>query len=193
MLEENSFADFLRRIRAGDDQAAVELVRQFEPLIRTEVRMRLSDPRLYRLFDSMDICQSVLGSFFIRVAAGAYDLQRPEQLVKLLIAITRNKLAFQIRKAHRQRQDVNRLVAVGVEDMEVASSQTTPSQCVAGEELLQTFRARLTDEERSLADSRTHEVSWEEIANRMGGTPQARRKQLARAIDRVSKELGLES
>ena len=82
---------------------------------------------------------------------------------------------------------------MSVEDIEVASSQTTPSQCVAGEELLQTFRARLTDEERSLADSRTRDESWEEIANRMGGTPQARRKQLARAIDRVSKELGLES
>jgi DNA-directed RNA polymerase specialized sigma24 family protein len=192
MLEDNAFADFLRRIRAGDDQAAVELVRQFEPLIRTEVRMRLSDPRRYRLFDSMDICQSVLGSFFIRVAAGEYDLQRPEQLVKLLVAITRNKLAFQIRKAHRQRRDVNRLAGVGVEEMEVASSQATPSQCVAGEELLRTFRSRLTDEERSLAELRAQDASWDEVANCMGGTSQGRRKQLARAVDRVSKELGLD-
>ena len=193
MLEENTFASFLQRIRAGDDRAAVDLVRQFEPLIRTEVRMRLSDPRLYRLFDSMDICQSVLGSFFIRVAAGEYDLQRPEQLVKLLVAITRNKLAFQFRKAHRQRRDVNRLVAADVGEMEVASSQDTPSQCAAGEELLQTFRSRLTDEERSLAELRAQDTSWDQIADRMGGTPQGRRKQLSRAIDRVSKELGLES
>ena len=192
MPEENAFADFVRRIRAGDDQAAVELVRQFEPLIRTEVRMRLSDPRLYRLFDSMDICQSVLGSFFVRVAAGEYDLERPEQLVGLLVAITRNKLAFQVRKSHRQRRDVNRLAAVEVEEMDIAAAQDTPSQLASGKELLKVFRAKLTEEERLLADLRTQDSPWEEIALRVGGTPDGRRKQLTRAVERVSRELGLE-
>lgn len=190
---ENAFADFVRRIRAGDERAASELVQQFEPLIRTEVRMRLTDPRLYRLFDSMDICQSVLGSFFTRMAAGQYDLEQPQQLAKLLVAITRNKLAFHVRRAHRQRRDVNRLVAAGVEEMNVASRQESPSQCAAGEELLLLFRAYLTQEERMLADLRVQEVSWEDIAGRMGGTAEARRKQLARAVDRVSRELGLDS
>jgi RNA polymerase sigma-70 factor (ECF subfamily) len=60
-----SFDDFMRRVRSGDEQAAAELVRQFEPLIRREVRYQLRDRRLYRLFDSMDICQSVLASFFV--------------------------------------------------------------------------------------------------------------------------------
>jgi len=43
MPEEVSFADFLDRIRAGDEQAAAELVRQYEPVIRREVRLRLHD------------------------------------------------------------------------------------------------------------------------------------------------------
>src|SRR5262249_25563906 len=46
MSEEQSFADFLRRIRAGDQDAAAELVRQYEPVIRLEVRRRLNDPSL---------------------------------------------------------------------------------------------------------------------------------------------------
>lgn len=192
MPQEITFADFLHRIRAGDDQAAVELVRQYEPLIRTEVRLRLSDPRLYRVFDSMDICQSVLGSFFVRAAAGQYDLESPQQLVKLLVAITRNKLAFQVRKQNRQRRDVRRLARVAVEDFEVATAEATPSACLAGKDLLSTFRARLSDEERQLADLRAVDCHWEEIAERLGGTAQSRRKQLARAIDRVSQELGLE-
>jgi RNA polymerase sigma-70 factor (ECF subfamily) len=69
----------MQRIRDGDQQAAVELVGQYELLIRREVRLRLEDRRLYRLFDSMDVCQSVLGGFFLRAAAGRYDLERPEQ------------------------------------------------------------------------------------------------------------------
>jgi hypothetical protein len=41
MPDANEFAEFLRRIRAGDQQAAVELVHQYEPFIRREVRTRL--------------------------------------------------------------------------------------------------------------------------------------------------------
>src|SRR5262245_25272966 len=37
-----AFAEFLNRIRAGDESAAAELVRQYEPLLRREVRMRLT-------------------------------------------------------------------------------------------------------------------------------------------------------
>ena len=54
------------------------------------------------------------------------------------------------------------------------------------------FRRRLTEEERRLADLRGEGYTWEEIAARVGGTPQARRKQLARAVDRVARELELD-
>lgn len=78
MSDRGPFAEFLRRIRAGDEHAAAELVRRYEPAIRLEVRLRLGDPRLRRVLDSMDICQSVLASFFVRAAVGQYDLERPE-------------------------------------------------------------------------------------------------------------------
>ena len=82
MADDNTFADFLRRVRAGDEQAAAELVSRYESAVRVEVRMRLADSRLRRVLDSMDLCQSVLASFFVRAAAGQYDLERPEQLVR---------------------------------------------------------------------------------------------------------------
>ena len=63
MTDNNTFADFLQRIRAGDEQAAAELVSRYESAVRVEVRMRLADSRLRRVFDSMDLCQSVLASF----------------------------------------------------------------------------------------------------------------------------------
>src|SRR5438477_459861 len=72
LSEHPSFEEFIRRIRSGDQQAAVELVRRYESAIRLEVRLHMSDPNLRRCFDSVDICQSFLGSFFVRVAAGQY-------------------------------------------------------------------------------------------------------------------------
>src|SRR5206468_2113644 len=58
MAEDASFADLIRRVRQRDEQAAAELVRRYEPAIRVAVRVRLTDPRLRRVVDSMDICQS---------------------------------------------------------------------------------------------------------------------------------------
>ena len=113
MLEPNTFADFVTRIRSGDEQAAVELVRRFEPLIRREVRVHLDDQRLNRVFDSMDVCQSVLASFFVHTAAGAYELNEPNQLLRLLVSMARNKLASAARKQYRQRRDSRRTAARG--------------------------------------------------------------------------------
>jgi hypothetical protein len=63
---------------------------------------------------------------------------------------------------------------------------------VAGAELLQRLRQRLSDDERQLVELRGEGLSWEVIAGRQGGTAQARRMQLARAIDRVARELEVE-
>jgi RNA polymerase sigma factor (sigma-70 family) len=192
MSEETCFADFLERIRAGDEQAAVELVRQYEPVIRREVRLRLHDPRMYRVFDSMDICQSVLKSFFVRAAAGQYDLEEPTDLLKLLVAMTQHKLAFQVRRERYQRRDSRRVVTATPEELNVAGHDPSPSEQLAGQELLHEFRQRLSEEERRLADLRSQGCAWAEIAAQLGGTPHARRMQLTRAIERVALELGLD-
>jgi RNA polymerase sigma-70 factor (ECF subfamily) len=191
MPEPSTFAELIGRVRAGDDQAASDLVRQYEPLIRREVRLQLEDQRLRRVFDSMDVCQSVLASFFVRATVGQYELQEPTQLLRLLVKMTRNKVAAAARHQHRQRRD-NRRVA-GDEDLAgVAGADTTPSEQVAAREVLERFRAGLSDEEKQLADLRAAGVAWEEIAGQLGGTPQARRMQLARAVERIARALGLD-
>jgi RNA polymerase sigma-70 factor (ECF subfamily) len=192
MPDENPFTSFLRRIRAGDPDAAAELVRRFEPLIRREARLRLHDPGLRRLFDSMDICQSVLASFFVRTAAGQYDLDKPDDLVRLLVGMVCNKVKFQLRKHHAQRRDTRRLAESTPEELETAANDPGPSQRVASRELLDEFRQRLTAEERQLADLRGEGYQWADIATRLGGTPKARCKQLARAVQRVAQQLGLD-
>jgi RNA polymerase sigma factor (sigma-70 family) len=192
MLEASAFTDFVGRIRAGDEQAAADLVRQYEPLIRREVRLRLEDKGLCRLFDSMDVCQSVLASFFLRTAAGQYDLESPPQLVKLLVTMARHKLASAARRQRRHKRDHRK--AVGGHDVldQVVCAGPSPSEHIAGKELLERVRAELSDEERRVAELRGQGLGWPEIADRLGGRPQARRMQLARALDRAARLLGLE-
>ena len=104
MRDKCVFADLLERVRRGDPDAAFDLVRKYESAIRVAVRTRLSDPKLRRQFDSMDVCQSVLASFFLRAAAGQYDLRDPAQLVALLTKMAHNKFAMRARHEYRQRR-----------------------------------------------------------------------------------------
>jgi RNA polymerase sigma-70 factor (ECF subfamily) len=190
MSEGTEFAEFIRRVRAGDDRAARELVERYEPVIRREVRLRLKDPRLGSRFDWTDVCQSVLASFFVRAASGQYDLGEPGQLVKLLVVMTRNKLANQARLHRAERRDYRRLEPHDLAELESrAIPQPSPSRMIAGRELLEEFRRRLSDEERALVDLRAQGCEWPEIAAQLGGTAQARRKQYARAVDRVEHQL----
>jgi RNA polymerase sigma-70 factor (ECF subfamily) len=186
MAESSEFTEFIRRIRAGDDQAARELVERYEPVIRREARVRLRDPRLTSRFDHRDVCQSVMASFFGRAAAGQFDLEQPVQLLRLLVVMTRHKLTQQVRRHRAGRRDYRRSE---VRDPEYLVGQPaaapSPSRLVAGRELLDEFRRRLTLEERQLADLRGQGYEWAEIAGRLGGTPGARSKQLARALDRI--------
>jgi RNA polymerase sigma-70 factor (ECF subfamily) len=191
-IDRPSFVDFLGRIRAGDQQAAAELVRAYEPAIRLEVRRRLNDPSLFSVFDSVDICQSVLGSFFVRTAMGEYDLDRPEQLLGLLIAMARNKLAQHVRHQHRQRRDSRRRAGDGEELLAECSNSLPPDRLASGRELLAKVREGLTAEERALADLRAEGLTWPKVAVRLGGEAQARRRQLRRALDRVAQQLGLD-
>src|SRR5436853_6793096 len=105
----SDFTELIARVRAGNAQAAEELVRQYEPVIRMEVRRHMRDPRLRRTFDSLDVCQSVLGSFFVRASLGQYDLADPAELVRLLVGMAHNKLAEQVRRERRQCRDNRRL------------------------------------------------------------------------------------
>jgi RNA polymerase sigma-70 factor (ECF subfamily) len=187
------FSEFLRRIRRGDEQAAVELVRRYEPLIRREVRLGISDRRLKRAFDSIDVCQSVLASFFVRAATGQYDLESPEQLVQLLMSMARNKLASLARREHRLRRDVRRMAETQPEVLErIVDHEDSPSEIVLRSELVERMRAELSDEERQIADLRKEGLGWDEVAERLGGGAQARRMQLARGIERAAEHLGLE-
>jgi RNA polymerase sigma-70 factor (ECF subfamily) len=189
-VSEETFAELIGRVRAGDEQAAAVLVRRYEPEIRREVRFLLRDPFLRRSFDSMDICQSVMSSFFLRAALGEYDLNQPQDLVRLLISMTRNKVVDATRRQRAQRRDHRR--ATSLEAIDLATDAPSPSQVVEERELLALFRGKLSDEERQLAELRAAGREWADIARELGGTAEARRKQLTRAITRVSHELGLE-
>jgi RNA polymerase sigma-70 factor (ECF subfamily) len=187
-----SFRSLIRRVRAGDQDAAAELVRRYESTIRRVARIRLGEASLQYLFDSLDVAQSVFGSFFVRTALGQYDLDTPEQLRKLLVSMTRKKVINLARQAGAARRDFRRIEAGTPEDRKCAAPGPSPFHEVSARELLDQFWQRLSPEERELADQRAAGREWCEIAAERGVSAEALRKQLRRAVDRVAADLGID-
>lgn len=193
MSESEIFRELLTRVRAGDQRAATDLVRQLEPELRRAVRVRLGDPRLRRVVDSVDVCQSVLANFFVRVRLGEFDLTQPDQLLRLLLVMARNKLQDRARRQQAQKRDQRRIEGQADGDLDdLVGNAPNPGRVVESRDLLDEVRRLLTDEERLLADHRAQGLEWPEIAARVGGQPDALRKRFNRALDRVTADLGLE-
>jgi RNA polymerase sigma-70 factor (ECF subfamily) len=187
----NSFLVFFERVRTGDPIAAEELVRMYEPEIRREIRLRLRDARLRSNIDPGDICQSVMASFFVRASLGQFEINNPEELIRHLLAMTRNKLVSRVRKQPKQGLDLDHREAEGQDKPKVANG-SPPSLLMTNEALLQEFRNRMSPEECRIADRRTQGIHWHVIAAEVGGMSDDCRRQLSRAMNRISEELGLE-
>jgi RNA polymerase sigma-70 factor (ECF subfamily) len=188
MDDDQAFRDLVRRVRAGDQEAAAEFVRLYEPEIRRSIRIQLRRSSLRRVFDSVDICQSVLARFFVRAAAGQLELEQRAKVRHLLLVMAQNRL-----KDHARKEKVEvRGVSGGADVLAGAVGPADdPGEAVAADELLRLLHQRLTDDERRLADRRARGLPWQEIAAELGANPEALRKQLERATERVVRELGL--
>lgn len=191
MSDDREFAGLIDRIRQGDADAARQLVQEYEPELRIMARVRLTDPRLRRVLDSMDVCQSILGNFFTRAASGQFDLDTPEQLMKLLATMVRNKVTDYARRQQADRRDTRRLHGQSLDELDVAGQMETPSVIVGNAEILERVREKLSPDERRIAELRRDGQNWQQIADELNGSPEALRKQFTRAMDRVTAELGL--
>jgi RNA polymerase sigma-70 factor (ECF subfamily) len=191
MPEGSSIRELTQGIQAGDQGAAAEMVRRYEAALRQAVRVRLRDARLRRLFDSADVCQSVFASFFVRAALGQYEVEHPEQMVRLLQAMARNKVVNRVEREQAGQRDYRRLEGGDIGEVPAVAPSPSPSWVAASRELLEKALSRLSPEERRLLELREAGRGWDEIAAEVGGSAQALRKRLERAIERVAAELGL--
>ncbi len=189
----DGFDLLLNQVFAGDSAAAAQLVREYEPEIRRIVRFRLRDPRIRRVIDSTDICQSVFAKFFLGASLGKFDLDSPQDLVKLLARMATNRVIDRYRSETSQR----RLIESRSREREyehgheLLDQSHLPERVAEYRELLTGVQKRLTSEERAISKLRSAGCSWLEVSRQLGSSPHALRKKLKRACDRIFDELGI--
>ena len=192
MTEVANFEVLMQRVRQGDAQAAEELVRRYERELQILARVRLTDPALRREYDSIDVCQSILANFFVRAASGQFQIDTPDQLIKLLSTMVRNKVTDMARRSRRERRDVRRLSPTPADEMPLQGANETPSQFAAHAELHQLARDHLSEEELQIVNRRKAGADWNDIALELDSTAEAVRKRFSRSMDRVMHQLGLD-
>src|SRR5436190_11249884 len=135
---ESELSQFLKRIQAGDESAARELLSRYEAEVRLVVRRQL--PRLLRSrFDSLDFLQSVWGSFFhrVRTGPGLAEFEDSRHLVGFLARAAKNKVIDEYRRAASRKADMHReepLWADGRRPRDLPASGDTASQLAEARE-----------------------------------------------------------
>jgi len=180
---DEEFSALLGQARSGDSDAATDLVRRYEPELRRYVRFRLTDSRLRRFVDSVDICQSILGRFFVGFFAGKYELRSPDELIALLFRMAKNEVCDQIRKQRAARRGGRAAQASALHSVEVlADSGMGPSERVANNEQLEKMLQTLPSHERLLVQRRMAGFGWAELAAELQINAEVLRKRFTRAL-----------
>jgi RNA polymerase sigma-70 factor (ECF subfamily) len=137
--EQAEFADLMRRLQEGSEEAARELVDKYGSHILRVVRRRLRHTLRSR-FDSADFVQAVWASFFAdRAELGRF--QTAEEIVAFLARMAQNKVNEETRhQLHTRKCNLGREQslddsAAAVRPSEIAAVQPTPSEVAVAHDL----------------------------------------------------------
>src|SRR5262249_61018346 len=98
-METDPLQTLLEKLSQGDTDAAGEVFRAYEPILRMVVRRQLSH-RLRAKFESMDIVQSIWVDFLRGFRNAGWRFESATHLKAFLIRMTRNRFVDRLRQ-HR--------------------------------------------------------------------------------------------
>lgn len=176
----HSDGSLLRLIRDGEQQAATDLFMRYSDRLLDLARNNTS-PQLAPRFDPEDVVQSVFRSFFRRVSDGAYDVPPGEELWRLLLVLSLNKVRALARYHRAQKRNVEATLTGDdysdlVEEFSVPDPQ--PKQIL--EMVLEKELGELPTSQRDIVERR---IQGESVVDIASSTQRSRR-----TVERVIKK-----
>jgi DNA-directed RNA polymerase specialized sigma24 family protein len=177
--------DLLARLRGGDEQAAAEVFGRFAHRLAGLARQKLGKA-LRGKEDPDDAVQSALKSFFLRYAAGQYELASWDDLWGLLTRITAHKCGHRFERFRAAHRDVRREVSAPDADdsntsWEFLARDPTPAQALMLAELLEELHRPLGERDRGILALR---LQGEEVAT-ICAQMQCSERTVFRVLDRI--------
>lgn len=177
----------MERLHAGDREAATEIYRRYADRL-LGVAQRNTPADLRTRFDPEDVVQSVFRTFFRRAEAGAYAVPEGDDLWKLFLVISLNKVR-RLGNFHRSaKRDVTKttlFIAQSPEDLPGAHDSVRVLELTI-EELL----ARCPEHARQMIRLRIEGCEVAEIATRTSRSKRSVERVLQQFRQLLTSELG---
>lgn len=186
--------ELIERWRAGDEQAASDLYQRYVERLSGIVTAQLSERFRSRL-DADDVVQSVCRSFFRRVSEGQFHFDQDDDVWKLLVTISLNKLRNQIRRHSAAKRDAAQETArrdnTLPDDFYLEKLAATPSPVEAFifSETIERISERLDEKHALMLQLRLEGHSQQEIADQLRTSDRTIRRMLENIREFLSREL----
>lgn len=186
--------DLVARWRAGDQNAARVLYQRYVDRLSGIVTAQLSD-RLRARTDADDVLQSACRSFFRRVRDGQFQFDEDDDVWKLLVTISLNKLRSQVRKHSAAKRNAAQEVARRDNSMpddfhlEKLAETPSPVEAFIFAEMIERVSCRLDSRHAMLLELRMEGYSQQEIADELQTSDRSIRRMLDNIREVLSREL----
>jgi RNA polymerase sigma-70 factor (ECF subfamily) len=181
----------LREARQGSQEALGELYARYGTRLMAFIRMRMGRDLRSRV-ESRDILQATLLKSFQRIAQ--FEGGDGATLMGWLVRIAENEIRDQVDYQHRQRRDVSAGVPIDAGGFEIAAQVRSALSEVVMKEDAERLGAALEaldpDYREVIVLRKLEELSFRDVAARMGRSEDACRMLLARAMVALTLKLG---
>ncbi|MCA9025926.1 MAG: sigma-70 family RNA polymerase sigma factor [Planctomycetaceae bacterium] len=190
---EQASTELVERWRQGDQQAANELYQRYVERLSGIVTAQLAD-RLRSRTDPDDVLQSACRSFFRRVQDGQFEFDADDDVWKLLVTISLNKLRSQVRKHSAAKRDAGQELSRSSNEipdefhMEKLSETPSPVEAFIFTEMIERVSAKLGADHAVLLQLRMEGHSQQEIADAL----QTSDRSIRRMLDNIKAALNAE-
>ncbi len=159
----------VRRIRNGEVDAATGLYLRYARRLQRLATYQTS-PKLAARVSSEEIVQSVFRTFFRRAASGQYEVAESDDLWKLFLVITLNKIRKASEYHHAQKRSIDKTVSLpdGFFSSDLGADKNQEIACSILEMTIEEILAGLPARHQEIIRLRIEGYSLPEIAEKTG-------------------------
>ena len=183
----------LEKLCAGDEVAAAQTFRTYEPVLRMVIRRQLS-AGLRAKFDSIDVVQSVWADLLNGFRQQQWQFQNANQLRAFLVTAVRNRFSDRYRTHRTSLEREQPLGGIRLEE-HCLSVQPTPSEMVQASDIWERLMELCPPQHKQLLELKRQGVSTPEIVAKTGlheGSIRRILRMLHRQLDVAERSAGTE-
>lgn len=189
-MADQSFADVMAQLRAGDKTAAAQVFNRFANRLVALARSRLG-PSLRQKMDPEDVLQSVFRSFFVRQAGDQVQADSWDSLWGMLVVMAVRKCGRRVTHFRAAKRDIRREVSAEPDEGESSASwqsdddEPTPVEAAMLTETVERLMNSLEKRQREILSLTLQGCDVTTVSEQVGCTERT----VYRVLDRVKEWL----